>query len=128
MENEGPRNYRDLIVWQAAIQLAEDVDAVCNRLPRSDRKLIEQMREAARGVHASIAEGNGRSTTRDYLRFLSMSNASLQELQSDLIKLARSRRGDRHAKTALDRTYFVAKLLMRLVEALRRKRDDDEAA
>lgn len=127
MSNDRPRNYRDLIVWQAAIQLAADVDVVCKQLPRTDWKLIQQMREAARSVHSAIAEGNGRFSIRDYLRFLSMSNASLQELQGDLIRLQRSKPSN-SIRTALNRTYFVAKLLMRLVESLRRKRDDDEAA
>jgi four helix bundle protein len=128
VSNDGPRNYRDLIVWQAAIQLAADVEVVCKRLPRSEWKLVQQLREAARGVHSSIAEGNGRFSIPDYLRFLSMSNASLQEVQSDLLTLRRSNPEDKPIRVALDRTYFVAKVLMRLVESLRRKRDDDKAA
>jgi len=129
MTSHGPRNYRDLIAWQAAIQLASDAEGVCNRLPRRRWKLIEQMRESARSVHANIAEGNGRSSTRDYLRFLAMSKGSLQELQGDLLDLRRANPDDKPIQTALNRTYIVEKLLVRLMEALERKRDqDDEAA
>ena len=128
MGSRGPRNYRDLIAWQAAVQLASDAEVVCKRLPRRRWKLIEQLRESERSVHANIAEGNGRATTPDYLRFLSMSKGSLQELQGDLIDLRRASPQDKPIKTALDRTYIVEKLLLRLIEALERKRDQDDEA
>jgi four helix bundle protein len=105
--------------------LAADCERVCAGLPRRQWKLIEQIRESARGVHATIAEGNGRFSLPDYLRFLSMANGSLSELQSDLIKIRRAKPNDRAVKAALDRTYIVEKLLMRLVASLRRKRDGE---
>lgn len=74
---------------------------------------------------SGCAEGNGRFSIRDYLRHLSMSNASLRELQSDLHFLRRKNATDTATKHALERSYVVAKLLMKLVASLRRKRDDE---
>ena len=128
VDSRGARNYRDLIAWQAAIQLASDIETVCKQLPRSRWKLIQQMTDAARGVHSTIAEGNGRFSTRDYLRFLAMANGSLKELQSDLIALRRSKPTDPAVRTALNRTYIVEKLLTRLTAALRRKLGKDGEA
>ena len=119
----GARDYRDLIVWQAAIVLATDCERLFDHLPRRHWHLITQMRRAANSVYSNIAEGNGRFTLPDYLRHLSMSNASLRELQSDLRFLRAVKAAPRYTRTALDRAAFVEKALMRLVESLRRKRD-----
>lgn len=83
------RDYRDLVAWQRAMDLAVLVDEICDRLPRKAWKLAAQMQSAANSVHSNIAEGNGRFSTPDYLRHLSMSNASLNELESDLHFLTR---------------------------------------
>jgi four helix bundle protein len=125
--SDGARNYRGLIVWQAAMQMVEDVECVCARLPRKDWDLARQMRRSSTSVPENIAEGNGRFSIPDYLRFLGTAKASLNELQSDLQSLRRRDPKDRLVATALNRSYFVEKTLMRLVKSLRRKRDGDAA-
>src|SRR5262245_56964180 len=87
-------DYRDLVAWQRAIDLAVLVDSICDHLPRKHWDLARQMRRAAISVHSNIAEGNGRASVNDYLRHLSMSNASLNELESDQHFLSR-KYGDR---------------------------------
>jgi four helix bundle protein len=115
------RDYRDLFVWQQAMELALEVEVICDRLPRSQWQLASQMRRAANSIHSNIAEGNGRFSRPDYLRHLSIANASLRELQSDLHFLTRRNENDAKAKQSLDRSVTVGKLLMRLVSALRGK-------
>jgi four helix bundle protein len=78
------RDYRDLEAWRRAIDLALLVDEMCERLPRRAWRLATHMQAAANSVHSNIAEGNGRFSTADYLRHLGISNASLNELESDL--------------------------------------------
>lgn len=114
------RDYRDLYVWQQAMELALEVEAICDRLPRSQWQLASQMRRAANSIHSNIAEGNGRFSRPDYLRHPSIANASLRELQSDLHFLTRHE-NDAKVKQSLDRSVTVGKLLMRLVSALRGK-------
>jgi four helix bundle protein len=121
MGKEPIRDYRDLLAWQKAIDLALANEDVCDAIPRKSAYLTHQMRRAANSIHSNIAEGNGRFSIPDYLRHLSMSNASLKELESDLYFVVR-----RYGKTpaierALDLALVVTKLLAGLVKSLRRK-------
>src|SRR5687767_9839274 len=119
---DGPiRDYRDLIAWQRAMDLALLVDSICDRLPRSAWKLAAQMRDSANSVHRNIAEGNGRFSTPDYLRHLSISNASLSEVESDLHFVARKYPRIEEAKQALADATSVRRPLWGLIKALRRK-------
>jgi four helix bundle protein len=82
------RSYRDLAVWQRAMDLTSLVYQVTAELPSDERfGLISQARRAAVSVPANIAEGHRRSSTKDYLRFLSIAAGSLAELET-LIELA----------------------------------------
>lgn len=116
------RDYRDLIAWQRAINLAVRIDGICDRLPRKHWDLAAQMRRAANSVHANIAEGNGRATFSD-LRHLAMSNASLNELESNLHFVHRRFADSRDVEEALRDSLEVRKPLLGLVTKLRRKRD-----
>ena len=77
------RSYRDLIVWQKSVTLVTDVYRLTARLPRSEEfALAAQMRRAAVPIAANIAEGHGRPSTRDYLRFINMAAGSVRELET----------------------------------------------
>jgi len=118
----GPiRDYRDIVAWQRAIDLALLVDTICDRLPRSAWKLAAQMRDSANSVHRNIAEGNGRFSTADYLRHLSISNGSLNELESDLHFVTRKYPRIDDAERALTDATSVRRPLWGLIKALRRK-------
>ncbi|MCG2595019.1 four helix bundle protein [Ramlibacter sp. XY19] len=82
------RSYRDLLVWQRGMDLTSLVYRLSTELPADERfGLISQMRRAAVSVPANIAEGHQRSSTKDYLRFLSIASGSLAEVET-LIELA----------------------------------------
>jgi four helix bundle protein len=82
----GFRNYRDLRVWQKAMQLAEGVYLLAAGLPGSERfGLAEQLRRAGVSVPANIAEGYGRYRSGEYIRFLEIANGSLKELETHMI-------------------------------------------
>jgi four helix bundle protein len=115
------RDYRDIVAWQRAIDLALLVDEICERLPTKAWKLAAQMQSAANSIHSNIAEGNGRFSTADYLRHLSISNASLNELESDLHFIARRYPKREDARSALALALQVRRPLWGLVKSLRRK-------
>jgi len=74
------RSYRDLKVWQKAMDLAVDCYRLSRRLPRSEMYgLSSQMQRSAASIPANIAEGHGREHLGDYLHHLSMANGSLME-------------------------------------------------
>jgi four helix bundle protein len=115
------REYRDIVAWQRAIDLALAVNAICDS--RRDWELASQMRRAAHSVHSNIAEGNGRGSLADYLRHLFISRASLNELESDLHFLIR-RYGERcKASEALKLALSVRRPLLGLIRELRKKRE-----
>ena len=84
--SESPiQSHRDLKVWQVGMQIAEDVYAVTQAYPSDERfGLVSQMRRAAISVPANVAEGNGRESTKEYLRFLAIAVGSLAELETFL--------------------------------------------
>jgi four helix bundle protein len=79
------RSYRDLRVWQEAMDLAEATYRATERFPDQERYgLVTQLRRAAVSVASNIAEGNARSTG-DYLRHLLVSSGSLTEIETQFM-------------------------------------------
>jgi four helix bundle protein len=86
MEVPMAQDYRELRVWQEAMALAEAVHAATRAFPLDERfGLTGQVRRASVSIASCIAEGNARSSTRDYLRFLSMASGSIAEVETQLL-------------------------------------------
>ena len=83
MKKMGVRNYRELIVWQKAMDLVVLVYRISAGFPAEEvYGLRNQVRRAAVSIPSNIAEGQGRQTTRDFLKFLSIANGSLREVET----------------------------------------------
>jgi four helix bundle protein len=83
-------SYRDLLAWQLAMQLTEHVYRVTSTFPNKETyALANQLQRAAVSVPSNIAEGHARSSTKDYLRFISIAMGSLAELETQLELSAR---------------------------------------
>lgn len=80
------KSYRDLRVWQLALDLAPEVYKLAQSLPKHEQyALADQMRRAAISVPANIAEGQARRHRREFLRYLSIARGSLAELETLLV-------------------------------------------
>lgn len=80
------RSYRDLTVWQTAMNLAQECYLVTKEFPREEQfGLTNQIRRAATSVPANIAEGQGRQSTKEFLNHLSIARGSLMELETHLL-------------------------------------------
>lgn len=77
--------FEKLDAWQLAIELSDSVYRITRAYPADERSgLTSQLRRAATSVPANIAEGSGRISDRDNLRFLEMAYGSLMEVVSHL--------------------------------------------
>ena len=80
------KNYKDLLVWQKAYQLCLAVYKATKGYPNEERYgLTSQIRRAAVSVPSNIAEGYGRKTTLEYIRFLYIAYGSNCELETQLL-------------------------------------------
>ena len=79
-------DYQDLKVWQKAVDLTAEVYQLVKQLPQDEHYAIsDQMRRAVVSVPSNIAEGRGRGTKKEFVRFLLMSRGSLWELSTQLV-------------------------------------------
>lgn len=114
-------NYKDLKVWQKGIDLVSDVYQLTSNFPESEKfGLISQIRRCAISIPSNIAEGSGRRTNMDFIRFLDISNGSSFELESHLIiskNLNLITESD--ISDVLNRLIEIQKMIFRLVETLK---------
>ncbi len=83
-------SYRDLKVWQRAMDLAVMVYGLTAASPKQEQfGLTAQSRRSAVSIAANIAEGYGRSTKAAYLNFLRIAQGSLKETETHLILAGR---------------------------------------
>jgi len=76
------RNYKNLGAWQNADDLTFQIYQVTRDFPAQEMYgITSQLRRAAYSVPANIAEGSGRESNADYLRFLSIARGSLAETE-----------------------------------------------
>ncbi len=86
MEKGRVRSHRDLVVWQRSVDLAVDVYRRSRRFPKDEMyRLTSQVTRAVASVPANIAEGNARSTRREYAHFLSIAKGSRMEAETFLV-------------------------------------------
>ena len=79
------KTYRDLIVWQKAMQFVTNVYAKSASFPQNEQfGLTSQIRRSAVSIPSNIAEGYGRNSTGDYTRFLQIALGSLFEIQTQI--------------------------------------------
>lgn len=84
------RSHRDLVVWQKGMDLVTEVYRLTQKFPDAERfGLVSQLRRASVSVPSNIAEGYGRGSTADYIRFLRGSRGSLYEIDTQLLIAAR---------------------------------------
>jgi four helix bundle protein len=77
------QHYRELVVWQKAIELTARCYAMTRRFPADERfGLTSQIRRAAVSIPSNIAEGHGRLTRGEFLNQLSVARGSLCELET----------------------------------------------
>src|SRR3989304_1240495 len=120
-------SYRDLSVWQLGMQITEDVYKLTKTFPADERfGLTSPLRRAASSVPANIAEGHSRSSTKDFLRLLSIAVGSLAEVTTFLELAERLQYADEErVREMLNMSRGERRMLRGLQSSLRRKLQRD---
>ena len=120
------QSYRQLKVWQRAMDLAEQCYTVTRPYPVEERySLVSQIRRAAVSIPANIAEGQGRSHTKEFLNHLSMARGSLMEVETLLqLSLRVGFLSEESLTSLLDVSAEVSRMLTGLRHALEAKLSD----
>ena len=122
--------YRDLRVWQQAMDLAELVYRETEKFPKHELYgIVSQMRRAAVSVPSNVAEGKGRNTDRDYANFLFHARGSLLELETQVTLARRLKYLSEQQEADLLKTgKSVGQLLTGLINSLTGKRAEAASA
>ena len=84
------RDYRDLIVWKEAMEIAELVYSLTRAFPREEMYgMSSQMRRAAVSIPSNVAEGFGRAQRKSFVQFLRVAQGSLKELETQALLCGR---------------------------------------
>ena len=114
------KSYRDLLVWQRAMDLAVQTYELTRDFPREEQfGLMSQSRRAAASVAANIAEGYGRATRPAYLSFLRIARGSLKELETHVMLAVRvNLMPSENADALLDEADQLGRMLKALIVKL----------
>jgi four helix bundle protein len=114
--------YRDLICWQKSMLLVTEVYRQTGKFPRDEiYGLTGQIRRCAVSIPSNIAEGYGRNSTNDYIRFLQIASGSINELETQLEIACNLTYLDRESFEVLyDNTREIERMLSTLIKKIRR--------
>jgi four helix bundle protein len=82
-ETKNAGNFKDLIAWQKAMQVAELVYKLTSKFPSAEKfGPVSQMRRATVSIPSNVAEGQARHTTGEFIQFISHAEGSVAELET----------------------------------------------
>ena len=115
----GWTNYKEMIVWQKAMDLVEEIYRLTKLLPPEERfSLANQMCRAAVSVPSNIAEGDGRQTDKELKQFLHVAKGSLSELETQMIICQRiNYLTEAQTEKAISLCDEVRRMLSKLIQA-----------
>ena len=87
---ENIKDFKDLILWQRAMDLVVEVYDLIKKLPKEELfALSDQIRRAVISIPSNIAEGQGRNSPKEFVHFLSIAKDSKAELETQLLLCVR---------------------------------------
>ncbi|HJO93532.1 MAG TPA: four helix bundle protein [Victivallales bacterium] len=115
------KTYRDLLVWQKSMDLVSEIYKTTKNFPREEQYgLISQIRRCAVSIPSNIAEGYGRNSSNDYIRFLQISVGSLYELQTQIeISYNLKYLLEESFKTIYEKTKELERMLSSMIKKLK---------
>ena len=117
------QSYRDLNVWQKAMDLVVDCYRATRGFPRFEfYGLASQLQRAAVSVPSNIAEGRSLPYTKEFIRHLSIAYGSLAELETHILISERLRYlSNERPMMLLNQTAEVARMINGLRKSLKQR-------
>lgn len=116
-------SYRDLVVWQKAMDLVVHVYRVCDQLPKSEQfALCDQLKRAAVSVPSNIAEGQKRHGSNELIHFIGIAMGSLAEVETQLLLVQRIYAID--TEELVGEITEIGKMLTALMKAIKSKNQE----
>ncbi len=111
------KNFKEVTAWQKSMELVAEVYRITKNLPKDELfGLTNQLRRAAVSIPSNIAEGNGRGSTNEYLRFLYIARGSRSEVETQLLLCVElGYLQESEVAPALELCTEVAKLLNKII-------------
>ncbi len=79
-------NFKELKIWQKSRQLTKEIYLVTQNFPKEEKyDLVSQIRRSSVSIPSNIAEGSGRESKKEFIRFLNISISSAFELETQII-------------------------------------------
>ncbi len=118
------RDYRDLIVWQEAMEIADQGYLLTRTFPKDEAfGMTSQLRRCAASIPANIAEGFGRAQRRSFIQFLRVAQGSLKELETHAqLSFRVGLLTSAHLAALMGKCETLGKRLVRFVRSLDRER------
>lgn len=118
------KTYRGLLVWQKSMVLVTEICRLSKLFPKDEiYGLTSQIRRCAVSIPSNMAEGYGRNSTGDYIRFLYIAIGSLYELQTQIEIAWNLQYLD---KTDFDTLYESSREIERMLSSLTMKLNDKQ--
>ena len=116
-------SYRDLKVWQAAMDLVEHVYELTGCFPKHELYgLTSQIQRSAISIPSNIAEGHSRASSKEFLHYISIALGSVAELETQLMLAGRLKYvGQNDTQCAIARLEDIGKMLRGLQKSLKSK-------
>lgn len=115
------QSFRDLEVWEKAIQLVKEIYLVTKGFPKEEiYGLTSQLRRAAVSIASNIAEGKARQTKKEYIQFLYVALGSAAELETQIVISKELDYMDNKVKNVLlEKSDHVSRMLRNLIKSLK---------
>lgn len=86
MQDKFMHNYKELKIWIKTRELVKEIYLITEKFPQEEKfGLTSQIRRAVISISSNIAEGSGKSSDREFNRYLEIAYSSAFELESQII-------------------------------------------
>jgi four helix bundle protein len=116
-------NYKQLNIWKAGLELADEVYNYVDGLPKDERfNLISQSIRSACSIPANIAEGSAKTSDKDFKRYLEIALGSAYELETHLLIAQKRTYGNKELlENLLRKVDEEQKMIVGMIKSVRQK-------